>query len=158
MRFAIVAGFLWGWASFAEAEEKPLVTIDQKGRAVAREDAPEVVKKAVAAGNRLVGLPYRMGGGHAKLNDSGYDCSGAVSYVLRELGAMEGARPSGGFLTFGEKGEGDYVTVWAKKGHVFLTVGGVRFDTQGTTAEDGPRWTTKSRDKKKFVARRLPKK
>lgn len=107
------------------------------------------------AGNKLIGKPYQYGGGHAVFEDTGYDCSGAVSFVLREVGAMKGVRSSGGFLKFGEKGEGWQVTVWVRKGHVFLTVAGMRFDTQGQIASDGPRWTSEVRDKKKFQPRRL---
>ena len=48
---------------------------------------PPPVIRAIAAGNRLQGKPYKWGGGHARLQDSGYDCSGTVSYVLREAGS-----------------------------------------------------------------------
>ena len=157
IRFSIIALFLWSWASFAKAEAAaPLVTLGKDGRAVAAADAPEIVKKAVLAGNKLVGKPYKYGGGHGQFEDTGYDCSGATSYFLREIGAMKGVRSSSGFFEFGEKGEGRYLTVWVRKGHVFVTVAGMRFDTQGQTASDGPRWTKKVRDKKKFQARRLP--
>ncbi|GHC55220.1 C40 family peptidase [Roseibacillus persicicus] len=158
IRFALVAGFLWCWASVAQGETKPgssLVTIDGKGLAVVAKDAPEIVKKVVQAANKIVGKPYKYGGGHGSAKDTGYDCSGAVSFVLRELGHLDFALSSGGFLTFGEKGEGEHLTVWARKGHVFLTVGGVRFDTQGQDEEDGPRWTEEKRSKEKFQARRL---
>lgn len=155
IRFAIVGLFLWSWASFAQAETVPLVTVSKDGRAVAVEDAPEIVKKAVAAGNKLVGKPYKWGGGHGTFNDTGYDCSGAASFLLREIGAMKGVRSSRGFFDFGEKGEGKYLTVWVRKGHVFLTVAGVRFDTQGQSENDGPRWTMDKREKKKFTPRRL---
>jgi len=67
------------------------------GRAVAPADAPAVVRRVVEAGNRLQDKPYKWGGGHAQLNDDGYDCSGAVSYVLREAGLMKGSTTSKGF-------------------------------------------------------------
>ena len=157
IRFSIIALFFWSWASFAQAEAaEPLVTLGEDGRAFASEEAPEIVKKAVEAGNKLIGMPYKYGGGHGKFEDDGYDCSGATSYLLREIGAMKGVRSSSGFFEFGEKGKGRYVTVWVRKGHVFVTVAGMRFDTQGQTESDGPRWTKKVRDKKKFQARRLP--
>ena len=157
IRFALVGLFFWSWASVAHADAAvPLVTLDKDGQAVASEEAPEIVKQAVEAGNKLVGKPYKYGGGHGTFNDTGYDCSGAASFLLREIGAMKGVRSSGGFFEFGEKGEGKYVTVWVRKGHVFVTVAGLRFDTQGQVASDGPRWTSKVRDTKKFQARRLP--
>ena len=123
------------------------------GRAVAPADAPDVVRRVVDAGNRLQNKPYKWGGGHAQLNDSGYDCSGTVSYVLREAGLMKGSTTSKGFFTYGESGEGDWITVWTKKGHVFIIVGGLRLDTGGSTTRTGPRWKTKKRSYKDCVAR-----
>ena len=157
IRFSIIALFLWSWASFAQAEAAaPLITLGKDGRAVASAEAPEIVKKAVTAGNKLIGKPYKYGGGHGKFDDTGYDCSGATSFFLREIGAMKGVRSSSGFFAFGEKGKGRYLTVWVRKGHVFVTVAGMRFDTQGETGTGGPKWSKKERDKKKFQARRLP--
>lgn len=123
------------------------------GRAVAPADAPPVVHRAVAAGNRLQSLPYKWGGGHAQLNDTGYDCSGAVSYVLREAGIMPDQRTSTGFLNYAEAGEGDWITVWAKEGHVFMIIGGLRLDTGGSTQRTGPRWKPGSRSYKGFIPR-----
>ena len=40
----------------------------------------------IAAGNEIAKKPYKYGGGHAKLSDSGYDCSGSISYALRKAG------------------------------------------------------------------------
>ncbi len=123
------------------------------GRALAPADAPPVVRRAVEAGNRMQKFPYKWGGGHAVLNDTGYDCSGTVSYVLREAGIMPDQMTSRGFLNFGEPGEGDWITVWAKDGHVFMIIGGLRLDTGGSTTRTGPRWKSKSRNYKGFVAR-----
>ena len=58
------------------------------GKAAAPADAPEEVKEAIWAANRIIGKPYRYGGGHAKFEDSGYDCSGTVSYALRGAGVL----------------------------------------------------------------------
>ena len=126
------------------------------GRAIAPAHAPEVVKRAVAAGNRMQRFPYKFGGGHARLNDDGYDCSGSVSYVLREAGIMSDQMISSGFLNFGQGGTGDWITVWAKKGHVFLTVGGLRFDTGGSPKSNGPRWKDRKRSRSGFVPRHPP--
>ena len=123
------------------------------GRAIAPPDAPAVVRRAVEAGNRMQKFPYKWGGGHAVLDDTGYDCSGTVSYVLREAGIMPGQRISRGFLDYGEAGEGDWITVWAKDGHVFMIIGGLRLDTGGSTRRTGPRWKPESRHYKGFIAR-----
>ena len=123
------------------------------GRAVAPPHAPLEVKRAIAAANRIQGLPYKWGGGHAKLNDSGYDCSGAASYVLRNAGLLADQMPSKGFLSYGKRGHGKWITVYARNGHVFLTIAGLRFDTQGQSRRDGPRWRTKPRKTKGHAVR-----
>ncbi|MGJ8725318.1 MAG: hypothetical protein ACSHYB_12230 [Roseibacillus sp.] len=123
------------------------------GLAVAPPDAPPVVHRAVAAGNRLQKMPYKWGGGHAKLNDDGYDCSGTVSYVLRESGLMKDQMTSRGFFNYGESGKGEWITVWVRDGHVFMIIGDLRLDTGGSSTRTGPRWKTKSRSYKGLVPR-----
>lgn len=123
------------------------------GRAIAPAEAPEAVHRAVAAANYLQRFPYKWGGGHARLDDDGYDCSGAVSYVLREAGLMQDQMTSRSFLRYGEEGQGQWITVWAREGHVFLTIGGLRFDTGGSANRTGPRWKPRVRGKKGLIAR-----
>jgi hypothetical protein len=102
--------------------------------------APARVQRLVRAGNRIAKHPYKYGGGHGTWNDSGYDCSGSVSYVLHHAGLLRGAaRPSGGFTSWGFSGRGRWVTVYAHGGHMFLTVAGLRFDTTDRE-RDGTRW------------------
>ena len=117
----------------------------KNGVAYAPKKAPESVKRAIAAGNRLQGKPYKWGGGHARQNDSGYDCSGTVSYVLRESGLLKGSMPSNGYFAYGKKGEGDWITVYVRSGHVFMTVAGLRLDTGGPGGRSGPRWKPETR-------------
>lgn len=128
----------------------------QNGKAYAPRNAPEEVKRMIEAGNRITGLPYKWGGGHARLNDTGYDCSGATSYVLRNAGLMTGQMPSKGFLNYGKRGKGKWVTVYVRSGHVFMTVAGLRFDTGGRNGGKGPRWTMDSRSAKGHVLRHPP--
>jgi hypothetical protein len=115
------------------------------GMAYAPRNAPAAVKRAIAAGNRLQGMPYKWGGGHASHDDSGYDCSGTVSYVLREAGLLRGSLPSTGYFKYGKKGEGRWITIYIRKGHVFMTVAGLRLDTGGPGGETGPRWKPETR-------------
>ena len=117
----------------------------KNGIAYAPKNAPDAVKRAIAAGNRLQGKPYKWGGGHARFNDSGYDCSGTVSYVLREAGLMRGSIASQEYFNYGKKGEGDWITLYVRDGHVFMTVAGLRLDTGGPGGETGPRWKTATR-------------
>lgn len=121
--------------------------------AVAPRSAPPAVRAAIDAGNRIAGMPYRYGGGHGAGADSGYDCSGAASYVLRNAGLLDGSMPSKGFRSYGKSGEGKWISVYARKDHVFLVVAGLRFDTGWTHGPKGPQWTTTSRPGKGAVVR-----
>ena len=116
-----------------------------RGRAAVPESAPAQVKAVIAAGNQIAGLPYRRGGGHARLHDSAYDCSGATSFVLHEAGLLGTPIPSTNFRAYGQRGEGDWISVYARKGHVFLVVAGLRFDTGYGSGAKGPQWTTLNR-------------
>ena len=62
-------------------------TISADGKtAVAPANAPDEVKQAIAAANKITDKPYKYGGGHGDFEDDGYDCSGAVSYALHGAG------------------------------------------------------------------------
>jgi hypothetical protein len=125
-----------------------------RGKAVAPEGSSTVVKRAIEAGNRIVGKPYRRGGGHGKLEDSAYDCSGTVSYVLCKCGLLDSPTTSTALRKYGESGEGKNITIYARDGHTFMTVAGLRLDTTGGGDERrGPRWSTTSRSIKGFRAR-----
>lgn len=126
------------------------------GQASVRDDAPEEVRAAIAAGNRICHLPYCYGGGRCEGIDSGYDCSGSTSYVLREAGLLGDWMTSTGFKNYGRSGRGKWITIYAKSGHVFMEVAGLRFDTGYHGSGEGPRWTTKSRPAKGCVLRHPP--
>lgn len=125
----------------------------KNGIAYAPRNAPLAVKKALAAGNRLQSMPYKWGGGHADHHDNGYDCSGTVSYVLREAGLMRGSMTSSGYFKYGKKGEGRWITLYIRKGHVFLTIAGLRLDTGGPGNRTGPRWKPETRQTRGHVMR-----
>lgn len=128
----------------------------QNGQAWAPNHAPSAVHRAIAAGNALQGRPYRYGGGHASFEDSGYDCSGTVSYVLHKAGLLDRTMTSRNFLEYGEPGPGRWITIYAREGHVFLTIAGLRIDTGGTLQDTGPRWKPFGRKTSKFVVRHPP--
>ncbi len=121
-------------------------TLDH-GIAVAPPSAPADVQVAIAAGNRIAGLPYVYGAGHTSAEfDTAYDCSGSVSFVLRAAGLLDSPMPSRAFRHYGEDGPGDWITIYARRDHVFMVVAGLRFDTGWTgSSSRGPRWTTRSR-------------
>ncbi len=116
-----------------------LATVNAEGYAVAPVLAPPVVQAVIAAGNLIAHKPYIYGGGHGRWDDAGYDCSGSVSFALHGAGLLETAMPSGGFMSWGDPGPGQWITVYAHGGHVYMTVAGLRFDTSGRTRA-GTRW------------------
>ena len=71
------------------------------GKAYPPADAPSAVKKAIWAANEIVGKPYKYGGGHARVFDSGYDCSGTVSFALIHGKLLETPLDSGSFMSWG---------------------------------------------------------
>ena len=115
-------------------------------------EAPEEVKQIIEAGNIIARTPYVWGGGHGKWIDTGYDCSGSVSFVLANAGLIEGPMASGPLMSWGKPGRGKWVTVWTHQGHVFMEVAGIRFDTSGQRI-DGSRWQNTMRSTSGFVAR-----
>jgi peptidoglycan hydrolase-like protein with peptidoglycan-binding domain len=114
-------------------------TIGPDGLAIAPADAPDQVKQIIAAGNAIATKPYHYGGGHGKWDDTGYDCSGSVSYALHGAGLLDQALPSGDFMSWGETGPGQWVTIYANSGHMYMVVAGLRYDTSGRQ-QDGTRW------------------
>ena len=116
---------------------------------------PANVHSAVIAGNALQTRGYKLGGGRDTLEDSGYDCSGSVSYVLIKAGLLDEPRTSASFMRYGEPGPGQWITVYAQGGHVFMTVAGIRLDTggRGGIGEKGPRWNPWPRPADDYVAR-----
>lgn len=122
------------------------------GLAVPPANAPEEVKKVIAAANEIATTPYKYGGGHGKWKDSGYDCSGSVSYALHGGGLLEDSMPSGGFMNWGDAGEGEWITLYANEGHMYMVVAGLRFDTSGR-AKSGSRWQRDDRSSSGFAVR-----
>ena len=132
------------------AGEKAVLTED--GLAIPPASAPQVVKDVIEAGNRIASKPYRYGGGHGRWEDSGYDCSGSVSYALHGGDLLDSAMPSGSFTSWGERGKGEWITIYAHGGHMYMVVAGLRFDTSGR-AQTGSRWQTAMRDPSGFTVR-----
>jgi hypothetical protein len=111
------------------------------GKAIAPASAPQAVKKAIDAANSIDKYSYQYGGGH---NFKGYDCSGAVSYVLGPKGAglIDHAMTSGDFARWASKGKGNWITTYGDSGHVFVVIAGLRFDTsQPDDGKSGPGWS-----------------
>ena len=127
------------------------------GYAVAPPDAPPQVQAAIAAANRIVGKPYKYGGGHARIEDTGYDCSGTVSYALHHAGLLRTPLDSSSFMSWGRAGKGRWITVYTNPGHAFVVIAGLRLDTSAAgerrSSGRGPRWRTTARGTRGFRAR-----
>ena len=115
-------------------------------------EAPEEVKQIIEAGNVIARTPYLWGGGHGKWLDTGYDCSGSVSFALAAAGLLNGPLASGPLMSWGESGPGRWVTIYANNGHVYMYVAGVRFDTSNSRVT-GSRWSNTTRSNAGFAAR-----
>jgi peptidoglycan hydrolase-like protein with peptidoglycan-binding domain len=127
-------------------------TVGPDGLAMAPANAPDQVKAIIAAGNEIAKTPYKYGGGHGSWQDSGYDCSGSVSYALHGAGLLQQSMPSGGFMNWGDAGPGQWVTLYAKSSHIFMVVAGLRFDTSGRS-NAGTRWQADMRSGAGYAVR-----
>ncbi len=97
-------------------------------------------------------MPYLYGGGHGSFEAAGYDCSGSVSYALHGGGFLSTPLDSTGFMTWGESGPGQWITVYSNPGHAYMVVAGIRFDTSGAP----PSWQASTRDPAGYVATHPP--
>ena len=118
-------------------------------------EAPTAVLKIIEAGNAIARTPYKWGGGHGRFLDTGYDCSGSVSFALYAAGLIEGPRNSSGLMSWGKSGKGKWITIYSNPGHVYMEVAGIRFDTSGAR-QTGSRWQNQLRGNGGFVARHPP--
>ena len=129
----------------------------RNGKAAIPRGAPKRIRAIIAAANRIVGKPYKWGGGHAKVFDRGYDCSGAVSFALIRTGHLSSPLVSGGFARWGARGRGRWVTIYANRGHVYMEVAGLRFDTSAVAdpgGRKGARWRPAIGKRRGFKVRR----
>ncbi len=132
-----------------------VATVGEDGFATAPSLAPPVVQAVIAAGNQIAHKPYIYGGGHGRWDDAGYDCSGSVSYALHGAGLLESSMASGGFMNWGESGPGQWITIYANGGHMYMVVAGLRFDTSGRTRA-GTRWQADMRPTAGYSVRHPP--
>ena len=129
--------------------------LNSDGTATPPAGAPPEIAAIIEAGNRIATKPYVYGGGHGKWEDSGYDCSGSVSYALHGADLIDKPMASGDLESWGQSGPGQWVTVYANGGHAFMVVAGLRFDTSGRST-NGTRWQTDMRSPSGYVVRHPP--
>ena len=123
-----------------------------RGKAIAPAGAPARVKAVIAAANRIRSKPYVWGGGHGRWEDSGYDCSGSVSYALHGGEFLSSPLPSGPLESWGKPGAGRWISVYANSGHAYAVIAGLRWDTSMTPG-NGPGWSKEMRSSSGYVAR-----
>ena len=113
------------------------------------------VHRLLSAANRIATAPYKYGGGHGTYHDSGYDCSGSISYALHYAGLLRTPLDSSGLMSYGLPGRGRHVTIYANAGHAYMVVDHRRFDTSAIR-ETGSRWTSTHRSSSGYVVRHPP--
>jgi hypothetical protein len=136
------------------------------GTAAAPADAPPQVQAAIWAANEIQDKPYKYGGGHRRFRDSGYDCSGTVSYALHGADLLASPLDSSSFMRWGERGRGLWITVYTNPGHAYVVIAGLRLDTSVAASatrkvarrfpkslERGPRWRATQRSSRGYRAR-----
>ncbi len=121
-----------------------VATILPGGKASVPAGAPGSVARAIKAANRIHRKTYIWGGGHRSFRARGYDCSGAVSYVLHAAGLLRSPLVSGQLAYWGSLGPGSWITVYANRTHTYMVIAGLRYDTspRGEWIDQGrgPRW------------------
>ncbi len=110
------------------------------------------VWRVIASANRIARKPYKYGGGHGRYHDTGYDCSGSISFALHFAGLLRTPLDSSGFMKYGAPGRGRHITIYANPGHAYMVVDGRRFDTSAIS-ETGSRWTSTHRSSAGYVVR-----
>jgi cell wall-associated NlpC family hydrolase len=133
----------------------PQARVLPDGTAQAPENAPEVVKRVILAANQIAKFPYKWGGGHGAWRDTGYDCSGSVSFALAGAGLLDRPLTSGLLAGYGAPGPGRWITIYANAGHVFMVVAGLRFDTSGQ-GRAGTRWQDTAVSTSGYAVRHVP--
>jgi hypothetical protein len=136
-------------------------TIAPNGTAIPPANAPLAVRNAIRAANRIHSKSYIWGGGHRSWKAKGYDCSGAVSYVLHAAGMLDVPLVSGQLAKlWGASGPGSWITVFANKVHTYAVIAGLRFDTspvgESINQGRGPRWRYTLRTGNGYRVRHYP--
>ncbi|HEV2786343.1 MAG TPA: peptidoglycan-binding protein [Solirubrobacteraceae bacterium] len=143
------------WAALGVRGRHPVLKRGRlRGGSSTGSGIPIRVQRAIRAANRIARAPYRYGGGHRSFRDSGYDCSGSVSYVLHAAGALDSPLDSGALTRWGSPGPGRWITIYAHGGHTFAVIRGRRYDTSALSG--GSRWTSTMRSTAGYTVRHPP--
>ncbi|HEY7266518.1 MAG TPA: hypothetical protein VH501_02385 [Solirubrobacterales bacterium] len=134
-----------------------VATLRPNGKASVPASAPYQVRRAIKAANKIHRKTYIWGGGHRSFKAKGYDCSGAVSYVLHAARLLSSPLVSGQLAFWGSPGPGAWITVYANRTHTYMVIAGLRYDTspRGEWVDQGrgPRWRYTLRTNVGFAVR-----
>jgi peptidoglycan hydrolase-like protein with peptidoglycan-binding domain len=143
------------WSALGVGGPRPVLKRAHLRRGGRGGGLPAAVSRAITAANRIAGFPYRFGGGHGSFDDSGYDCSGSVSYVLHGAGRLSSPLDSSALMSYGASGPGRWITIYANPGHAYMIIRGRRYDTTGRSST-GSRWQHVERSSAGYVVRHPP--
>ena len=68
---------------------------------------------------------------------------------------MTSSMASTGFMSWGNRGRGDWITIRANAGHVYMVIAGLRFDTSASKVT-GTRWSAQMRSASGYAATHPP--
>ena len=141
------------WTALGVGGMPPVLKAGRTPTAPSATGVGGALRRAVAAANRIDPLPYKYGGGHRSFTDTGYDCSGSVSYVLHAAGLLRTPKDSSQLMSYGAPGRGRHITIYANPGHAYMVIDGRRFDTSGDAAG---RWQSDLRSSAGYTVRHPP--
>jgi cell wall-associated NlpC family hydrolase len=125
------------------------------GLAVVPAGVPPQVQQMIAAANHIARKPYVWGGGHVRWRARGYDCSGAVSYILHAAGLLDHPMVSGQLAHYGLRGRGRWMTIYANAVHTWIVIAGLRFDTGHPVPRGTSHWSATVRPATGFRIRHI---
>lgn len=113
---------------------------------------------------------YAWGGGHGRIGvptvggrtprggkrGLGYDCSGAVSAVLHAGGLLDTPLTSGALMSWGRKGSGKNLAVYADPRHTIMRIGRRYFGTGEANPQGGAGWLPSNTMKGRGAIRTFP--
>lgn len=101
-RNAFLGIFAFSISCHLHAENLPLLKTDElKGFSELEKPRQKLIEAALETGKEVAGMPYKYGGNGSE--DGGFDCSGAVYYVLKKIGIDPPRTSSDQFLWVKEK-------------------------------------------------------
>ena len=151
--------------TFKLAQELQAANATSTSTPIAPASGP-LLTRLVTVANEIAAarIPYCYGGGHVtparpthgtychnaaneRISGGAYDgldCSSSVSMLLQLSGVPTPTLDSTEFMSFGDSGPGEYLTIWANPDHVFVTLDSDDWGTSDSNPYGGPGWASQS--------------